>query len=621
MVTALAALAAVVPAAAMAAPATDARTRAAKKVRLQAFDSCPQLVRYGRLHARRGSGALPTPAVGAPEPLSGPLPPRPPGTPPTPVAAPQERALDDSSDSSGTNVQEAGVDEPDLVKAARGRVFVVAGSRLNAIDVTGMPRLLGSLDLDGWGHELLLSGDRLLVIGQDSPFAVPAGGPAISPMERGEEVTQLTEVDVSDPAAMRTVRTERIRGRHVSARLTGRTARVVVWTRPRAVVEPALRSQLKGWLPRRVLRKPSGGKPRFRPAARCRRVLRPAAYSGTDLLTVLTIDLAKGLPAVDSDAIMSAGQVVYASPRNLYVATPRWIAMPDTVRDTPPDRATTTIHEFSASDPGRTSYSASGEVPGFLLNQFALSEHRGVLRVASTEAPQWWGGLSAPQSQSLVTTLEKDGGRLRRLGQVGGLGLGERVFAVRFIGDVGYVVTFRQVDPLYVVDLAAPRHPRVAGELKVRGYSAYLHPLGGDLLLGIGQDATERGQQLGSQLSLFDVSDPSKPRRLDARSLGANSSSEVEQDHHAFLWWPPKRLAVVPVSSWQGLTGALGFRVGSRAISEVGRTSHASPYGYGLPIRRSLVVRGKLVTISDLGIALNSIDTLAEERWLAFSDG
>ena len=127
MVTALAALAAVVPAAAMAAPATDARTRAAKKVRLQAFASCPQLVRYGRLHARRGSGALPAPAVGAPEPLSGPLPPLPPGTPPTPVAAP-ERALDDSSDSSGTNVQEAGVDEPDLVKAARGRVFVWRGA-------------------------------------------------------------------------------------------------------------------------------------------------------------------------------------------------------------------------------------------------------------------------------------------------------------------------------------------------------------------------------------------------------------------------------------------------------------------------------------------------------------
>ena len=106
-----------------------------------------------------------------------------------------------------------------------------------------------------------------------------------------------------------------------------------------------------------------------------------------------------------------------------------------------------------------------------------------------------------------MTTLARREGSLARLGQVGGLGKGERIYSVRFIDDVGYVVTFRQVDPLYTVDLSAPANPRVRGELKIRGYSAYLHPVGRDLLLGVGQDATEQGQLLGTQLSLFDVSD------------------------------------------------------------------------------------------------------------------
>ena len=439
-------------------------------------------------------------------------------------------------------------------------------------------------------------------------------------MRGGLEVTELTEVDVSDPSAMRVVRTERIRGSHVSSRLTGRTARVVVWTRPRAVAEPALRSQLKGWLPRRVARRPAGGQPRYRPAARCRRVLRPAAYSGTDLLTVLTIDLSKGLPAVDSDAIMggrAGGVRVAAQPLRGHAAMdPR---LRSGTAGLPPER-TTTIHKFSASDPGRTAYAASGAVPGFLLNQFAISEDRGILRVASTDEPEWWNGSRDGESQSFVTTLEERGGRLQRLGQVGGLGRGERVFAVRFIGDAGYVVTFRQVDPLYVVDLSTPSHPRVAGELKVLGYSAYLHPVGRDLLLGIGQDATERGAQTGGQLSLFDVSDPSRPRRLHRHRLGGGSWSEAEHDHHAFLWWAPRRLAVMPVQNYppNPFFGAVGFRVArSSGITEVGRASHA-PRDYSAAIRRSLVVDGRLITVSDFGIAANSMDTLAEQAWLAF---
>ena len=160
---------------------------------------------------------------------------------------------------------------------------------------------------------------------------------------------------------------------------------------------------------------------------------------------------------------------------------------------------TTAIHKFDISSPLRTEYRGSGTVSGYLLSQWSLSEYRGVLRVVSTETPAWWG--NGRESESFLTTLRQRGGELVQAGRIGGLGKGERVYAVRFAGDVGYAVTFRQIDPLYTLDLAVPERPRVLGELKIPGYSAYLHPVGEDLLLGIGQDATDEGRPLGTQVS------------------------------------------------------------------------------------------------------------------------
>jgi len=430
-------------------------------------------------------------------------------------------------------------------------------------------------------------------------------------------VTELREIDVSDPAAMRVVATERIRGEHVSSRLTGDTARVVIWSRPRAVLEPGLRAQVRGWLPRRVLRRAAGGRPRFRFAAPCRRVLRPAVHSGVDLLTVLTIDMDRGLPAVDSDAVQGGGQTVYASKLGLYVGLEKWSPDPDAADPAPSD--STQLHKFDTSDPGSTNYVASGRVAGHLLNQFSMSEHEGVLRVATTRSRT--EGPDGASESGVVTLAERDGA-LVRLGGVGGLGRGERIYAIRFLGEVGYVVTFRQVDPLYTIDLSRPASPRVAGELKIPGYSAYLHPVGGDLLLGVGQDATADGRLRGTQVSLFDVSDPAKPARLHQRTLGTGASSEAEWDHHAFLWWAPARLAVVPLEHWAGeqdtFVGAVGLAVDRAAgIAEVGRTRHEdgeSPFS----VRRSLIVGGRLVTISNAGVQQNSLSSLAAEDWLAF---
>jgi uncharacterized secreted protein with C-terminal beta-propeller domain len=557
----LLAVAALLVLAATAAPA-DGKPRAAK--RLKAFDSCQALVGYAARH-------VPPPSVRR-------------GIP-APEVDQESASGGGAGDSSRTNVQEAGVDEPDAVKTDGSTIFALANGRLHAVDARSpAPTLLDVLELeDGFGSLMFLHAGRALVLGY------------------GPRGTRLTEVDVSDPARMRVRLTEDVDGYVVGARLTGGTARVVVSSFPEAVFgRPGLRARASGWLPRAKLRYARSGRTVRSRAVGCRSVRRPAVFSGPGVLAVYTIDLDKGLPAIDADAVFASADTVYASQSSLYVATQRW--------DEGEFGGMTSIHRFGAADPDRTSYAATGAVPGTLLNQFSLSEHEGVLRVATTG-----------RRESRVTTLDRHDGRLVERGHVAGLGPDERIFAVRFIGDVGYVVTFRQVDPLYTIDLADPDRPRVIGELKIRGYSAYLHPVGDDLLLGVGQEATEQGRVQGLQLSLFDVSDLARPARLQQLRLGDRwSASAVEWDHHAFLWWPATSLAVLPIDS-EDFTGAAGFRVDrAGGIAEIGRVSHPARDRFTPSIGRAVVVGPRLYTISDDGVRASALDSFADAGWSAF---
>lgn len=601
-------------------------------VRLTAFDGCPSFLAYVRTQALPqvgpfGLGGVAGIAVGVP-----------PGAARDAVAG----VSGAEPEFSGTNVQEEGVDEPDLVKTDGRTLFVASGSSVSALDVRGggRPRLVDTLRLDRGADELLLDGGHLLVLSRGFGGPIPIEGVAFRGPVPFPVKTVVTDVDVRDPQHLRVVRTLDLDGTYLAARLTGGAVRLVLasplglelpFVRPGAAGAPAdaaavtrknrdvVRSATaRAWLPGFTLRGPAGKVAAKGRLVQCRRVARPAAFSGLGLVTVLTFDVARGLDAVDSDAIVSDGRVVYASRSNLYVATDRYSVHPAAGKPVP-SGVTTAIHRFDIQSPTQTRYRGSGGVPGVLLGQWALSEQDGVLRVASTSVPTWFGGPGT-ESETSVTTFSARGDGLTKLGSVGGLGRGERVYAVRFVGDTGYVVTFRQVDPLYVLDLSRPARPVVRGELKLLGYSAYLHPVGDGLLLGIGQDATAEGRVLGTQASLFDVSNPAAPRRLDSFALG-KGWSEAEQDHHAFLWWPRTSLAVLPVQTYDDrpFVGALGLRVRrAGGITEVGRISHpdlsgAMPVGSpGTPIRRSVVVGDTLYTVSAAGVRGSVLRTFAD---------
>ena len=567
-----------------AAPADAKRPRHAK--RLKAFTSCHQLVTYATRHA-----LVPPVPSGPDTPVGTPIPIGSGEAPAAPVPAPAAGGAE-GDDTSGTNTQEAGVGEPDSVKTDGTTVFVLANGKLHAVDARGgAPQLLGVLDLGTFAADrMFLRDGKVLALG-----AGPAG-------------TRFTEIDVRDPAHMTILRTQDVDGYLVDARRVGRGARVVVASTPDAIYAPVEdRGEAGDWLPTSTFKSRVTGRKTVRKAVRCRAVRRPASFGGSGVLTVYTVDMDAGLPAADADAIVTSGDLVYASPTSLYVATQRWGG--DTFEPG------TMLHRFDISAPAATRYAASGFVPGTLLNQFAMSEQDGVLRAASTRFGQ--------TMESLVTTLSERDGFLVKRGQVGGLGQGERIYAVRFMGDAGYVVTFRQTDPLYTLDLADPDAPRVVGELKIPGYSAYLHPVGEGMLLGVGQDADpDTGRVTGLQLSLFDVSDLAHPQRLQKQSLGERFSHSVaEFDHHAFLWWTASGLAVLPIEADE-FTGAAGFTVDrEKGIAEVGRITHPAPEGGWAPsIQRSVVAGGRLFTVSDHGVRASALADLADEGFAAFPD-
>ena len=268
-------------------------------------------------------------------------------------------------------------------------------------------------------------------------------------------MTTLTEVDIADPYAMRIVKTIEAEGSFVSGRQSGSTARLVISSYPEVSALANREATPKRWLPSLTVRDRDTGSLVRRPLSRCREVDRAKRYSGSDLTTLLTLDLADGVKVLDSDAILTGSDTVYASDDRMYVATQRWISSAQIEGRT--SDVSTQIHAFSTTDPGATEYLASGRVPGGMLSQWSMSERDGYLRVASTTAPPWAGGRrETAESESFVTVLGERDGELTRVGQLGGLGLDEQIYAVRFFDDVGYVVTFRQVDPLYTLDLSDP---------------------------------------------------------------------------------------------------------------------------------------------------------------------
>jgi len=452
-----------------------------------------------------------------------------------------------ASGETGTNVQEVGVDEPDLAKTD-GRLVVrlVDGRRVVITDVTGSaPQEVGSWSLpaDEHAESLLLVDDHVLVVS-------------------GETVTRIVDLDISDPSEPRVDSRTSWSGRQLALRSYDETVRLVTsdglprlgfvqpgrLTEEEAVVrnrEILRSSRIGDWLPTRTTGDGS------RQAVDCQDVQHPREWTGPDTVTVASFRPGAA-DRPETVAVTGAGHDVYSSADHLYVfGTTTESPMPLALerqpgRLLPPQQAGTQVHAFELEGLA-VRYTASGEVDGHVRDRWSLDEHDDHLRAAVS-----WPGKSGGPRESGVVVLAAQGGRLETVGRVGGLGIDEEIKSVRWFDDLAVVVTFRQVDPLYTLDLADPTSPRALGELKIPGFSSYLHPIGDGRLLGLGTDADLEGRVRGAQAAVFDISDPSSSRQLDRVGLGPETHLGASDDPHAFTWLPGSATAVTSLQRWTG---------------------------------------------------------------------
>ena len=524
-----------------------------------------------------------------------------------------------TSSDTGTNVQESGVDEPDVVKTDGSLlVRVLDGSTLVVYDVTGAePVRLGSLPLDGmFTPELLLAGDRVVVIGRDPSAAKGRIAPG----------TRVLVVDVADPTAPTVVRESSYDSTLVTARQHGDVVRLVVSTSLPDLdfAEPGMfrrettsleknqdvvrASTIDDWLPHVTTIGPDGtADTGSEQLLGCDEVAIPSADAGLGTVAVVGFDV-HDPASTDSTAVTTPSETVYMSEDQLYLASSAYHSgwqvccwdLPQSDVAVPGDEGATYLYGFDL-DGAATTYAASGQVDGSIANRWSMDEHDGVLRVAV-------GPTMRTGNFNSIVTLSQEGSDLVEVGRVDKLGVGEEIKSMRWFDDLAVMVTFRQTDPFYAVDLSDPFDPELLGELKIPGFSSYLHPIDGDLMIGMGSAADPTtGIMTGAKASLFDISDLTAPRELDSVSYPAGTTAQAALDPRQFTWLPDRRTALTVIA--EGYDGVTGY-VSVLRVGDGGVTNELVEVEYGvevadvrivpLPDGRVVLVTGDAVSFFDL---------------------
>lgn len=562
-----------------------------------------------------------------------------------------------------TNTQVAGVDEADFVKNDGTRIFALSGDKLYITRSWPADQLAlaAKVTIEGWPREMFLDErDRVVVFSAIyTPYTWAQGGwDAGMPCDwrtcgyYNSNTVKVTVIDVADLGAPRVVREEYLPGSYLSSRRVGPAVRLVLndsfrwpagvrwwldnwnqtdaeqraaWNRLMDENERLIRAQtLAEWLPT-AHRKLADGTLVEVPND-CRDFSRPNGPTRLGLVTVATLNL-DGAGAMQRTSVVAQSDEIYASPTALYVANRHWWWSAQ-----PGQTDYTYLHKFDISQPDRALYRASGVVEGTILDQFSMDEHNGYFRVATTatkiiDSGQRW----QTETSNRVSVLAESGSQLTLLGRTPELAQGERLYSSRFLGDKAFVVTYRQTDPLFTIDLSNPAVPRVMGELKVPGFSTYLHPLDANHLLAIGTYLPDPGpggttdwSQRALKLTVFDVSDLAHPREKFGATVGtAYSWSEALYEHKAFNYFPEKGLLAIPFSDWRSTGGSdywSGF-VSDLRVFKIDPATGITPQGalsmsdmyscytyegwtwYWTPsVRRSVMADDFVYAITDAGI-------------------
>jgi Beta propeller domain len=570
----------------------------------------------------------------------------------------------------GTNNQVSGVDEADFVKNDGQYIYLAQNGVLRIVDAwpADQAHTVSTTALDGEPKKLFVEGAKALVY---TAIGQVQGGSWNRECTYGYDcdftgdgtATRIQVFDISNRAAPHLERTIDLAGSLITARRVGTAVHTVVTKAanpftdlnyypdvemcgayglpPTALDRDRVRNAYEA-LRRENIAKieatpvevllptitDSAGAADVASGPSCSDLYASSIADGTAYTSIVSVDLQHPGP-VKAATIISRAGAVYASPDALYIAVPHsWQYSHGNSDDL------STVHKFRISDTaGQTRYVASGSVKGRALNQFAMDEREDVFRIATTD-----GHAPNPDAVSYMTSFAEQGDELVQLDQIGGIAPSEDIRSVRFDGDHAFLVTFKKTDPLFAFDLSNPVALRQLGELKIPGFSTYMHLLDSGHLLTIGYDADDHGDFAffdGIMLQIFDVTNLNAPTLLHKHIIGTRgSSSEALTNHLAFTWYPERGLLALPMTICEGgndgvygqtmtFNGLMVFDASIGAgFAEHGRVPHAVGSGISCgnwwtnassTVKRSLFLDQYVYSISDAELKVRDVGALSTE--------
>jgi uncharacterized secreted protein with C-terminal beta-propeller domain len=551
-----------------------------------------------------------------------------------------------------TNVQEKGVDEADFVKISQNHLFVYSHNRIKVSDRSTLKEL-GHIDVRDLTHVTLYTkDDRLILLGHwtpsspvDSTFGLERASTPDS-VQTSDEKTVVKVFSTSKGSLPTLVKEHTFRGDYLDTRM----------------LEDQLIIVFRDTMPLKTIG--THGNPLDQTVAldqnqatvhgvRCSSFVKPLVPDMDLRISIITaLDTKNSDKTPQHLATVGGGDLIYMTTRNIYLAKYSRVWWPwidprnqEQVNAWEHLRQMENLYltKVSFTRDGQLVATAAGSVVGRVKDQWAFKElpEENLLSVATTTG-QAFGRQGLREGANHLFILEQKGSHLSVTAPVQHFAPGEDIRSVRYVGNIAYIVTFKTVDPLFAFDLSQPRAPKILGELKIPGFSTYMHPLAQGRLLGIGFDAIDKGSFAvldGVQVSLFDTSDPRNLARLDNHVLGKRGSgSDVTGNHHAFYYDELSKLVGVPVvmvnqspssmfNTYERVefSGAVMYRLEGDKIREIARISHIdlmpqicrnSLQGswswqdryQSLDINRLYTVDGRLLSISRFGIKAHSLD-------------
>ena len=581
-----------------------------------------------------------------------------------PAAAAQAATSDGGNQLSysDTNIQVAGVDEADIVKTDGKFIYLIAQNRLYIAEAypADSAKILTHLGFpDFHPQELYIDGDRLMVFGttyyppetytpNDRQGFPPTIEPevnrsdaAIMPVPIQGNLVSVKLIDIEDRSNPNLLKSVDVEGTYLTSRMVGTDVYFVINSYPGFISpKPSAVELIPGFRETTGDSTPSST---LDPIAKYSEIGYIPPRQATNFVTVASLSIQDAGKEMVKTVIVGSGENVFASLDNLYIAQTSWPSFENLGEPVEDSAQSTVITKFNFSN-GNITYQATNTVKGHILNQFAMDEHDGYFRIATTIS-----GYVDNRDTSTNNVYTFDGD-LNEVGALEDLAPGESIYSVRFMGKRAYLVTFRHVDPLFVIDLSEPSSPRILGKLKIPGYSEYLHLYDETHLIGIGKEVdasidadlihTENAVYYtaiqGVKLALFDVSDVSNPIEVYKEVIGDRGTQTLAaQDHKAFLFDKERGLLVIPITlaelkpgqpkNMQGEYTFQGAYVYNLSLTEgftlEGRVTHydsngifqkSGEYFYGgqSDITRSLYINNTLYTLSQSRLQANDLTTM-----------